>query len=787
MNRTILSLCILSLLAACSSRDEVSSSGPFPLGLSSVTVQPAQDRAILSWSTTRTATGVVRWGTADNLAKSLPLLEAGTQHQAVLTGLVPGAEYAFLVEAHGVDGAVISSAVQLFHAAAPLPFAADDFDAANLDGSRWCLVDPTGAGELRMVGSGTADAHLELEVPVGVESLPWTDGNHALRVVQKIPAGNWNLQVKFEGALGSEGTGHGLLIEVDDDTFMRFDFAFNSNKAQVFAALLDAGTVVDTFSDPLLGGAWEEGTLRWMRVSRLGHMYTQEWSTDGTTWHAGAQFTLAEEPVRVGLHAIAAGNWHGGHVVRADYLINSNDPFPGEDTVPGADHQAPLIYLADAIHVGDEQIRLRWWTDEPATARLRYGEDTSYSAGTLLIQDDLYEHEVLVEGLAADTTYHFQILSRDDGDREIASNDLEATTNPPGVTGIPALNLWYGDAQPNGAWEMSFGQLGNPQHQVNVLGNVTDDDEDSLVDALSLYYQFNGGTWKTLALGDDRSVNYQPWRLANEGDFNLELEVEELTLVPLVDGVHRNEVTFEVLDDDGHATYLTVHVDYTPDVTWTPNTSVDWDTVERVTDAVQVVDGDWRIDDHPSLGRGLRLRPGAHGYDRLVAIGEGHGDDAWEDYQVTVAGTVLGFDELGWTEGTNSYAMGLALRWSGHNQGWGPNQPSHDIYPFGGIFVCRWFETFERWELWINKDGTVLPFDAPVSVGTTYLFKSRCETQPAGGTRYRLKRWDQSQAEPEAWDFDYTTPADQDHPEGSLMLISHHVDVLFGDIVVTEL
>jgi hypothetical protein len=762
-----------------------------PFSISDPDVSPGVADALLVWNTNEPASALVEWGATVAYGNSLAVAEVSLTHSLLLPGLDPESVYHFRLTATTQGGDQASSPDVSFSTLPSSAFGSEDFNADNLDRSRWSLVDPTGAAELRLTGVGTDAALVELEVPAGVESLPWTTGNGAARLMQNAPLGDWSIEARFEGSLDQAGTGHGVLVEVDADTFLRFDFAFNSNKTQVFAALLDGGATLGSYSAIIQNGAWAAGDPMWMRVTRSGQVWTQEWSVDGSGWIPGALFTFAAEPTRVGLHVVSAGSSPPGHTLVADYLFDATASVAVEDGPAPADDVNPFLYRATAEAQGDDRVLVRWWTDEPTAATVRFGLDTTYVDGVVEVVDPLYAHSALITGLSADTTYHFQVVSRDSLGFETSSSDLIATTNLPGVSGLPEVVLWYGQDQGDGTWLTRFGHLGNAQHQINILGNLRDDDEVRLVDSNSLYYQLNGGTWYPLALGDDRDISYDPWRLANEGDFNLELELWELVNVPLVGGVHRNTVVFEALDDDGNITYKVLYVDYTPDVTWQMGPAVDWSALLAsggdLQDQVQVVDGEWYVDDNPTFGPGLRLRPGALGYDRLVAIGEGQGLDSWENYEATVKATVLGFDPKGWTTGTQSYAIGMALRWSGHNQGWGPNQPSHDIYPFGGIFAYRWFETFERWELWINKDKTVIPFDAPISVGETWVFKSRCETQFGGGTRYRLKRWLDGTTEPAAWDFDYTTPADQDHPTGSLLLISHHVDVLYGNVVVTSL
>ena len=55
-------------------------------------------------------------------------------------------------------------------------------------------------------------------------------------------------------------------------------------------------------------------------------------------------------------------------------------------------------------------------------------------------------------------------------------------------TSVPAILVWYGNQQ-------SFGKLGNPQHWVNILGNVSGSPLKSLT------YSLNGAPPLALAIG----------------------------------------------------------------------------------------------------------------------------------------------------------------------------------------------------------------------------------------------------------------------------------------------
>jgi hypothetical protein len=54
------------------------------------------------------------------------------------------------------------------------------------------------------------------------------------------------------------------------------------------------------------------------------------------------------------------------------------------------------------------------------------------------------------------------------------------------------------------------------------------------------------------------------------------------------------------------------------------------------------------------------------------------------------------------------------------------------------------------------------------------------------GSRYRLKIWEQDESEPTNWDLTVTEGTD-DPQFGSLVLLSHFVDCVFGNVTVVPL
>ena len=203
------------------------------------------------------------------------------------------------------------------------------------------------------------------------------------------------------------------------------------------------------------------------------------------------------------------------------------------------------------------------------------------------------------------------------------------TVDETDIPAAPVINVWYGTTQ-------NFGQIGNPQRWVNILGNVTG--------ATSLSYSLNGGAFKPVIIGSTDAAN--PPRLSAVGDFNIELAQADLN-----NGA--NSVIIRASDGVTNPTQ-TVTVNYNPNSVWPISTTVDWSSYGSVLQAAQPVDGLWTIN-------GDQLEVVAPGYDRLMAIGQGNmSGNGWTDYEVEVPVTVHSLTGPGGTQ-PPSHSSGVGI------------------------------------------------------------------------------------------------------------------------------
>lgn len=351
----------------------------------------------------------------------------------------------------------------------------------------------------------------------------------------------------------------------------------------------------------------------------------------------------------------------------------------------------------------------------------------------------------LVEGAVKDASAHARVA-------EVASNWLDAAERE---SAAPHIEVWYGD-------EQHFGQRGVPQKWVNILGRASARDV-----MASLSYSLNGAAPVTLSLGPDG------YRLACAGDFNVDLEFDALR-------PGTNTLLLVATDIAGRRTERTVTVHSHRGNVWPLPYTVDWRRVSAISDAVQVVDGLWRLEPD-----GVRtVEPY---YDRILAFG----DRTWTDYTVTATVTFHSYAppvKAAPTYGVSHAA--IAARFPGHFAD--KKQPHVQWYPLGAVAEFRLGEKLEQSSWRIFRDGTatkraialVEPRMRRVELGVRYCLKLRVDTLPGPSARYRVKAWKESEPEPAAWDMDERDGGSA-IPSGGALLVSHNTDVTFGNFSAT--
>ena len=307
----------------------------------------------------------------------------------------------------------------------------------------------------------------------------------------------------------------------------------------------------------------------------------------------------------------------------------------------------------------------------------------------------------------------------------------------------------------------SFGQRGNPQTAINILGNVTDPNG-----IQSLNYTLNGGSPINLRRGPDTR------RLLKAGDFNIDIYTSALN-----NGT--NTVLITATNTLSQVSINTVVLNYTAGQIWPTTYSIDWSTAGTIQSVAQVTDGQWTLDSGS-------IRPTYLGYDRLVAIG----DKTWTDYEATVPITISNIDSTGFGPPSNGAGVGLIFRWTGHTDNpLSGYQPKTGYLPLGAMGWYSWDGAGSRFSLVGNNLIHLTPDNTSLTLlfGATYYFKMRVQTLAGGGSEYKLRVWQANQAEPTTWLVQGIQSLANDPPNGSILLGAHHVNARFGNVVITPM
>lgn len=104
-----------------------------------------------------------------------------------------------------------------------------------------------------------------------------------------------------------------------------------------------------------------------------------------------------------------------------------------EITGGGGDTTAPVISSVTLSDISDSSAKVNWTTDELASSAVDYGTTASYGSTT---SDAALttSHSITIDGLSANTTYHYRIRSSDAASNEAATSGNTVTTAAQGQT-----------------------------------------------------------------------------------------------------------------------------------------------------------------------------------------------------------------------------------------------------------------------------------------------------------------------------------------------------------------
>jgi chitodextrinase len=303
-----------------------------PIGMKNITTDVTDTTATISWSTELASDTLVEYGTTENYTDSVYEPQRVTNHNVTLTGLSTNTEYHFLVTTVDAAGTVSSSSDHIFSTTGPenSGIVSDDFNVNTLDPA-WTFHDPVGDCSYDLRGADTRDAWLRLSVPAGTGHDVWRSGNDSARVMQDIGNVDFEVEVKFESYMSKTFQLQGIIVEQDENNYLRFDFYNNAGKIRNFVASFknsspsikrnDIVPNVNPYANPI-----------YMKVKRQGDQWTQWYSHNGQTWTESISF---RHPLAVTSVGPFAGNALGSSSpdfdCNIDYFFNNASPIQPED------------------------------------------------------------------------------------------------------------------------------------------------------------------------------------------------------------------------------------------------------------------------------------------------------------------------------------------------------------------------------------------------------------------------------------------------------------------------
>ena len=199
----------------------------------------------------------------------------------------------------------------------------------------WTWEDPLGQADYQLTGT-----QLKIVIPPNFNYRVWSDVNNGARLMQEVGnLSNFSLVVKLQSPVTQGRQAQGILIETDEDHFIRYDLTYVPGDDQ--PVKLFAGTVDNGVGRQRRNQAIDfTGTDIYMLIRRAGNEWRLYYRLqDSGPWTGIGKFTFPMTVQRVGVFAASEklGNQAApGHTAVFDYFFNEDAPIVPEDgNAPG--------------------------------------------------------------------------------------------------------------------------------------------------------------------------------------------------------------------------------------------------------------------------------------------------------------------------------------------------------------------------------------------------------------------------------------------------------------------
>ncbi len=145
---------------------------------------------------------------------------------------------------------------------------------------------------------------------------------------------------------------------------------------------------------------------------------------------------------RVTITGLDPGTWYNCRVLSRDAAGNLAQSDRYEFLT--SDDTPPVISGVTVIDITASSVTITWVTDERADSQVEYGLTANYGSSSTVDSTLVYDHLVVLTGLAPQTTYHYRVKSTDYWANSTQSPDATVPTtdiNAPVITGVTATSI----------------------------------------------------------------------------------------------------------------------------------------------------------------------------------------------------------------------------------------------------------------------------------------------------------------------------------------------------------
>jgi phospholipase/lecithinase/hemolysin/regulation of enolase protein 1 (concanavalin A-like superfamily) len=191
----------------------------------------------------------------------------------------------------------------------------DDFVSVGVDPATWAVEAPPDATVT------VANSQAILSLPAGANHDAFVGGNHSVRLLQPVSNTDLDVVAKFDASLVGNYVGQGIMVQQDEQTYLRLEVDSSGGQASLVGASVSGGGQTTFFSTPL---AAQAGSV-WLEVKRTGDMWTLNSSVDGVNFTTAGNFSQPLQVTAIGPYAWnfnANPAWAPAVTSQVDYFQN---------------------------------------------------------------------------------------------------------------------------------------------------------------------------------------------------------------------------------------------------------------------------------------------------------------------------------------------------------------------------------------------------------------------------------------------------------------------------------